>query len=432
MKPLRLGICADFREEQWPSMDRVASMLYRQLQRSHTDSVHASMLCPPFSRRLTRVALAGRLRPAVNGDRFLNRFWDYPRHVGRAPHHDVFHVVDHSYAHLVHALPAERTVVTCHDLDAFRSIISPDREARSAAFQAATRRILAGLQRAACVTCDTAAVRDELAAHRLVREDRLVVVPLGAGDAFLAAADAGADREAARLTQSPPAAVELLHVGSTVARKRIDVLLRVSAALHQTVPGIRLVRVGDALSPEQQRLAGELGLAGRIVSLDRVDERTLAALYRRAAVVLQPSEREGFGLPLIEAMACGTPVVASDITALREVGGRAVEYCPAGDVEHWCGTVARLLSERRDAPPQWQARCAQARLRASHFTWQRFAASMAGIYESLADPHRPPEAVADRRSSIVSADPRQFLENEPASVPENGQASVLEPLVAAE
>jgi len=187
-------------------MDRVASMLHRHLQLSHRHRLNASMLCPPFSRRFTSVPVAGRLRPALSADRFLNRFLDYPRSIrSLGAHHDVFHVVDHSYAHLVHALPPERTVVTCHDLDAFRSIISPAEERRSAAFQAAARRILAGLQRAACVTCDTAAVRDELAARRLVREDRLVVVPLGAGGVFAAAPDAAADREAALLTRSSPA-----------------------------------------------------------------------------------------------------------------------------------------------------------------------------------------------------------------------------------
>src|SRR5206468_11366156 len=129
-------------------------------------------------------------RPAVNADRLVNRFWDYSRSLKRtADGHDVFHIVDHSYAHLVHALPADRTVVTCHDLDAFRSVVAPVQERRSAAFRAATRRIVTGLGRAAWVTCDTAAVRDQLAARGLVREDRLVVVPLGAGEVFAAPPD---------------------------------------------------------------------------------------------------------------------------------------------------------------------------------------------------------------------------------------------------
>src|SRR5206468_10909928 len=139
--PIRVGICADFREEQWPSMDRVASMLHRHLQQSHAASLSASLLCPPFSRRFTCLPATGAFRPAVNADRLVNRFWDYSRSLKRtADGHDVFHIVDHSYAHLVHALPADRTVVTCHDLDAFRSVVAPVQERRSAAFRAATRR----------------------------------------------------------------------------------------------------------------------------------------------------------------------------------------------------------------------------------------------------------------------------------------------------
>ena len=63
-----------------------------------------------------------------------------------------------------------------------------------------------------------------------------------------------------------------------------------------------------------------------------LDRDELADLYRRAALVLLPSDREGFGLPVVEAMACGTPVVASDIPALREIGGDAAAYCAPGDV----------------------------------------------------------------------------------------------------
>jgi glycosyltransferase involved in cell wall biosynthesis len=386
---VRVGICADFREERWPSMDRVASMLYRHLQESHAGAVAPTLLCPPFSRRFTRVPVGGRTRPAVNADRFVNRFWDYPHSAGRAANdHDVFHIVDHSYAHLAHALPAERTVVTCHDLDAFRSVLAPVEDRRSPAFQAMTRRILAGLQRAARVTCDTAAIRDELAARGLVREDQLVVAPLGVHEVFTVQPAAAADRAAARLVQSPPGAVEILHVGSTAARKRIDVLLRIGAAVRARIPAVRLIRIGDPLTADQQRLSETLCLADDVVCLRDVDEPTLAALYRRAAMVLQPSEREGFGLPLIEAMACGTLVVASDLAALREVGGDAVTYCPVGDVEHWRETVANLLTERREEPARWEARRAQARRRAVQFTWQGFAASMAGIYMSLAEPRR--------------------------------------------
>jgi len=78
MRPLRVAICADFPEEQWPSMDRVALMLHDELQRSHARTIDASMVCPPFARRLTRVPLLEGTRTAFSGDRFINRFWRYP------------------------------------------------------------------------------------------------------------------------------------------------------------------------------------------------------------------------------------------------------------------------------------------------------------------------------------------------------------------
>ena len=77
----------------------------------------------------------------------------------------------------------------------------------------------------------------------------------------------------------------------------------------------------------------------------------LAEVYRRAAVVLVPSEAEGFGLPVIEALACGAAVVASDIPALREAGGPAAVYAPVGDVGAWADAVAKVLADPAAAPP---------------------------------------------------------------------------------
>ena len=119
--PVRVAVCPDFREERWPSMDRVADELLAALGRDHAGTILATPVAPPFSRRATRVAT---VRLAANIDRGLNRLFDYPAYVGRArDDFDVFHVVDHSYAQLVHRLPAEHTIVTCHDLETFRSIL---------------------------------------------------------------------------------------------------------------------------------------------------------------------------------------------------------------------------------------------------------------------------------------------------------------------
>jgi glycosyltransferase involved in cell wall biosynthesis len=317
-------------------------------------------------------------------DRGLNRWWDYPRRLRAiASSFDVFHVVDHTYAHLVHALPPEKTVVTCHDIDTFRSLFYPTEEPRSPLFRAMARRILEGLSKAARVSCDTAAIRNELVAHGAVDPDRVTVVPVGVSGAFTSTPQPD-DADLVARTGLTENDVVLLHVGSTIARKRIDVLLETFAAVRQRVPNARLVRVGSPLTADQTALGSALGIGDRVLSLGAVDETTLAAMYRRAALVLQPSSREGFGLPLIEALASGTPVVATAIATLREVGGDAATYCPLGDSAAWADTIVVLLAERRQAPERWRARVAAGCARARCFTWARYSDRMIDIYRSLA------------------------------------------------
>jgi glycosyltransferase involved in cell wall biosynthesis len=99
--------------------------------------------------------------------------------------------------------------------------------------------------------------------------------------------------------------------------------------------------------------------------------------------LLQPSEREGFGLPVAEAMASGTPVIASRIPALVEVGGRAATYCPVGDVRAWVAAISELLDERVASPTDWRARCSASLAQARRFSWPEHARRMTDLYRDL-------------------------------------------------
>lgn len=390
----RVAVVCDLLEERWPSMDLVADMLLRTLGEMESPGVAAVRVRPAMRRRFTREPAPGggadayerRLR--VNLDRGLNRFWDYPRLLRRRRREfDVFHVVDHAYGQLVHRLPPERTVVTCHDLHTFQCLLEPGRAPRSALFRAMTGYVLRGLGRAGRVVFDTAAVRDEAVARGLVKPERASVAHLGVDPACSPRPDAAADRAAAALlgpahTDAP----EVLHVGGTFARKRIDLLLRIFAEVRRAAPGARLVRVGGPFTEEQARLAEELGVADAVAVLPFLDKAVLAAVYRRAALVVLPSEEEGFGLPVIEAMTCGTPVVASDLPVLREVGGAAATFVATGDVAAWGATVARQLAEPARDPERWEARRAASAAQAARFTWQEYARSMVKVYREVAAP----------------------------------------------
>jgi len=380
-----VGIICDFAEENWPSMDLIADMLLQHLERDHDFGLRAIRLCPRMVSRFGSLPILRHTRLAYNADRLVNRMRDYPRWLrSRVDVFDLFHVIDHSYAHLVHQLPAGRAIVTCHDLDAFRCILDPAVHRRSKLLEGLARHALRGFCKAAWVTCPSAATRDALLANGLFPADRMTVVPNGVHPSCKTKPDPAADAEAMRLLgRKAGETIELLHVGSTIARKRIDVLLRVFAEVRTEFPTVRLVQVGGPFTPAQDSLLRELELANSVNVLPRLERPVLAAVYRRAALVLQTSEAEGFALPVIEAMACGTPVLASDIPALREVGGRAAMYCPIGEIAAWTESAIALLREREREPESWCTRRVAGLNQAKKFSWAEYAKKMVGIYQRL-------------------------------------------------
>ena len=348
-------------------MDLIADMLLDALPAAANGDVVASRLQPPLPRRWTRLPLAGRTSRAQLADRLMGRYWDYPSWLTtHASSFDVFHIVDHSYAHLASGLPAGRAIVTCHDLDAVRAAL-PTAQKRFDPERLLARRILAGLGVAGHISCVSQATKTELMASGAADSQRVSVVYEGVHPSC---------------TPGPQTAAGdiLLHVGSTIPRKRIDVLLEMFSGLRQVAPALRLARVGGPLTPQQRALAATLGVLDAVDEMPCLDRPQLAELYRRAALVLLPSDREGFGLPLVEAMACGTPVVASAIPALQEIGGDAAVYCPPGQAAAWVETVKTLLRQRTNDPEVWETRRAACLRNAARFNWNTYAAEMTKLY----------------------------------------------------
>ena len=383
MRPTRVALLCDYAEEGWSSMDLVAEMILAHLRSGHAGEIDATRVCPPYRRRLG----GGGVRR--NADRLLNRHVDYPRYARTiAPNFDLFHVVDHSYAQLVDALPTGRTVVTCHDLDTFRCLLDPAAEPRPYWFRAMTRRTLRGLQNAAAVAVDSEATRRAILRHSLVPEGRLHLAHLAVHPECSPAPDPDADAAIAALL-GPPGGVELLHVGTNIPRKRVDVLLKTFAEVRRAIPSARLLKAGGALPADLARLAADLGVADALVTLPHfspvlsADRARLAAVYRRAALTLQPSDAEGFGLPVAESLACGTPVLASDLDVLREVGGEAATYAAVGDVGAWAAASLSLLAERAGDIEAWRVRRERGLARASMFRWEEHARRLAAIYRHV-------------------------------------------------
>lgn len=219
---------------------------------------------------------------------------------------------------------------------------------------------------AALVVVPTLAVADELRRHIALRE--LLVVGEGvSGDLAL---PADADGRAVRM-QLPER--YLLTVATLEPRKGLDVLLAALALPH--APDLPLLCVG-------QPGWGGVEVTGAR-AMGRVPDADLAVLLDRATALVVPSRAEGFGLPLLEAMAAGTPVVTSDAAALVEVGGGAARVSPL--------QPAALAAALRDVvgDADLRERMSEAgRVRAAAFSWDAAAAALWSAVRGLATPRR--------------------------------------------
>lgn len=225
------------------------------------------------------------------------------------------------------------------------------------------------------IVVPTHAVAAELAAHVPGWwPEKVAVVGEGVPDALRTQPADAADR-AARL-DLPPA--YLLSLATLEPRKGLDVLL--AALADPAAPDLPLLLVGQpgwgGVDPLEA--AGALGLAaGRVRVLGRLPDADLAVVLHRATALASPSRAEGFGLPLLEAMAAGVPVVTSDAPALVEVGGGAALVVPRDDP----AALARGLAEVTD-PAGRDARMAAGRARADRYSWSTAARELWQLYST--------------------------------------------------
>ena len=236
----------------------------------------------------------------------------------------------------------------------------------------------AAARRARIVLADSAATRDDVVAYLGADPARVRVVPLGVSAALARAEPASI--EAFRRARALPADY-LLYVGARKRHKNLGLLL---GAVARLAPGERppLVMSGprwearEPLAVQARRLGVEVAFAGELG-----DPAELSALYSGAVLYVQPSLVEGFGLPPLEAMACGTPVLSSDGGALPEAVGEAAVVLPPVDPERWAAAIGDLLADR--ARRADLARRGIERARA--FTWAATAAATLAAYrEALA------------------------------------------------
>jgi len=216
-------------------------------------------------------------------------------------------------------------------------------------------------RRAALVLAPSEASKRDLERVYGLEPARVEAIHLGVDDRFRRASEDDARR--VRGVYSLGARPVLLFVGKLSKRRNLPDLVRAVAALHSDHV---LVLVGeDHLGLALEDVGREAGIGDRLRVLGFVPDNDLPALYRAAEIFVYPSDYEGFGIPVLEAMAAGTPAVTLDNSALAEVAGDAAVLLPSADPDVLVGAFERLASD----PALRADYSARGRERAAGFTW---------------------------------------------------------------
>lgn len=274
-----------------------------------------------------------------------------------------------------------RSLVTVHDLS---FMITPDC-AEEKLRRYLTAAVPRSVQKADRVSVDAAAIKNDLAERLAVPLEKMTVIYGGVGPEFHPISDK-AYLEAVRLRLKLPERF-LLFLGTIEPRKNLACLAEAWAKIKDSEAGRgrRLVlagRKGWLYAPILERI-DELGLRDEIVWLDFVPEGDLAALYNLADLFCFPSLYEGFGIPPLEALACGTPVVTANNSSLAEVFTGAALLCEATDVDSIAAAIRQGLTSLDSDGQLLAGLRAEGLQRASAFTWERAAREALALYRDM-------------------------------------------------
>jgi len=215
---------------------------------------------------------------------------------------------------------------------------------------------------------------DELSAFLPATAGRIRVVPPGVRASF---AEPGGELAPPRREALGIRSPYVAYLGTLESRKNIDKLLEAFALVAVKRPDAQLVLVGGPGTgwDDIQRDHADLLGSGSVLVAGYLPDEEAAAVVRGASLFVYPSLYEGFGMPPVEAMAAGTPVVASDIPVLREVLGSHATLVPPHDADAWAEAIVAAL----DGPPPAEA-LDRARTHASGFTWTATASGVLAAY----------------------------------------------------
>lgn len=358
----RVLLLRNFAEDKRVSMEIYAEHLYRALLRLDT-GMNIRYYRP--ASRFSKTGQAGKW--AMRFARYL----EYPSQVRRFTA-DLYHINEHGYAHLLKNLPSERTIVTVHDLIPFLKYSGAIRGLGTGKNPRLSRYSLSFLKQAAGIISVSENTKRDLIEHCGCRSDRISVIHHGLPEIKPGSDDS---RQNDRKTLNLPEENEkLLLITGQDYYKNLDSSIQVYNQLRKK-HAVSLIHLGRD-SQHWQKAKSLADDPGSIIEFDHLPMPAMITLYRAADCLLFPSWYEGFGLPPLEAMACGTPVVCSNAASLPEVVGDAALTADPDDVDRLCQHVEKLLYQR----DLRQVYIDKGLSRAKQFSWTKCAEQTAAVY----------------------------------------------------
>ncbi|MGH8164786.1 MAG: glycosyltransferase family 4 protein, partial [Rhodanobacteraceae bacterium] len=313
---------------------------------------------------------------------YLDKFLLFPRKLRAklTPAVSIVHICDHSNAIYAAKVKGRPVVVSCHDLLAVRGALGEVSDTpASLTGKYLQRWIVSGLRRASAVACASrATLRD---AERLIEQrngrPQLLLIHHGINHPYQKQSADVAQAYLAKIPALDPKRPFLLHVGSNLRMKNREGALRIFSLTTNEWNG-QFVFAGQKLTPELRSLGEKLGLMDRVVEVEGPDNDLLEALYSSAFALLYPSRFEGFGWPIIEAQACGCPVLCADREPMSEVGGEAATTHDVEDEAAFARSILRLTD-----PPEWQEWSGKSLRNAQRFSAEAMIAKYIELYRVL-------------------------------------------------
>jgi glycosyltransferase involved in cell wall biosynthesis len=352
---------------------------------------YAQLMCVGLSQAGHEVTLAAPRRALNRAGRPAAGLWKWIGYLDKyvlsppalwrsARQADVVHVCDHANAVYVPQHSRTPYVVTCHDLLAVRGAMGEETDCPTGfAGRRLQMGILRGLHRAGALACaSNATLRD---AQRLMTgyAGKLVVAPNALNYPYRALDRRALAQRLSAVAVIADGASYVLHVGSNLRRKNREGALRAVAECASWWNG-KIVFAGQPLTRELWQLAQRLAIVDRIVEVPKPSDELLEGLYNGALALLFPSRFEGFGWPIIEAQACGCPVICGDREPMPEVAGDAAIFCHSEDYAA-LGDAVRTLANHAEVREHLRRRGLE---NARRYGTAQMISQIVRIYEHLA------------------------------------------------